>query len=79
VSDCLTCKWAKWTMTKHNPPRMKNGSAGTCTYPMTRVALPSAFRGSSYASTSPEVLERMKCYISRERPFVNCRVWEKAD
>lgn len=30
--DCLTCKFASWTMTKHNPPKINKLYAGTCNY-----------------------------------------------
>ena len=37
-NSCVSCKWAKFDMTKHSPPRAKG--PGSCEWPVPVIAWP---------------------------------------
>ena len=56
---CTTCKWAKFEMTNHNPPRQKLNQCGECCWPMPVVVAlplcmppPSTYRGAIWPNYS---------------------------
>lgn len=38
--SCTTCKWGRFEMTNHKPPRINPTRSGKCLYPEERIALP---------------------------------------
>jgi hypothetical protein len=67
---CGNCKWGRFKMTWHNPPRPQNGRAGECEWPMPTILFPLAVtRAVGYQEPS-------KGAVWPE--FANCPVWEKS-
>ncbi len=62
---CLNCKWAKWLMTSHNPPRIKTNSIGQCTFVATAVT-----------PMQQAAMMTVGYNIFSLHPHTDCAVWE---
>lgn len=76
ANNCLNCKFAKWSMTKHTPPRINLRYAGSCAYVVGPLPVPK--------SVNANELERLvNPYYGRavdpRSPHADCPVWEVAD
>lgn len=64
---CGTCKWGKFEMTKHDPPRIKD-RVGRCEWPLPDLLFPISMR-------SP--LEYRRGYVTPNGD--ECPTWEAKD
>src|SRR5690348_11691225 len=71
TGSCVTCRWAKWTMTRGARPRVNPNQYGECTYPDERIKLPSCEQ-SRYIGRD----HRGKIWF--KSPYINCATWEPA-
>jgi len=63
---CGTCRWAKWSMTKGDPPRIKRDAAVHCDWPFIAPVIPQAARFS------------YDVHYVTEKYGTECPVWEVA-
>ena len=62
---CTTCRWAKFSMTKHSKPRPIKGQHGECSWPIPKLPVVAISLESSMYS---------RRYIWPD--YENCPVWE---
>ena len=64
---CLNCKWARWTMTKHKPPRIVFNDFGSCTF---KPITPSSWM----CEKLPDSM-----MIFQANPYTDCAVWQASE
>lgn len=78
IGPCIACKWARFQMTNHKPPRVKQKQFGDCDWPVPEpppLAI-SVVRG-GYWYFFPEEGHTRKVHIWPD--YANCPVWEEKD
>ena len=79
--SCATCKFGSFEMTKHNPPRVKQGHAGQCVYDIAPAVsalfamLPEAVTADYYFRPVRNVLTTTSI-VAIPTWGVECPVWE---
>lgn len=75
-NDCTNCRWARWEMTNHTPPRINPRYHGRCHY---QTLIPLLPRASSLTSkTLNEKLNPTYGHVIWVQDgYVDCPAWEK--
>jgi hypothetical protein len=76
--SCRNCKYAQWTMTAHEKPRINKNYAGRCTYVVVLEQLPIP-AAANVRELSYILNPRQRHAIWAERPHTDCPVWEAKD
>ncbi len=45
---CGTCRWGRFEMTAHKPPKIKLGEPGECDFPLDSIAVPRSVGGKRF-------------------------------
>lgn len=74
--NCATCRYARWQMTNHNPPRVNSQKSGECTYKIDIDHLiPATVPAHVLDWTASRELENKKTAIWYRSPLSDCPVW----
>lgn len=65
---CITCKWSRFEMTSHKPPRVKRMLVGACEWPVPEAVQP-------LANSIKVTFNRIHIWPD----YTNCPVWEGKD
>ena len=81
--SCRDCRFARWQMTSHEPPRVNTKRSIRCECPPDRVTvvLPAAHdifnESRGHALTNPRTWGHMALWY--DRPYTDCATWEPKD
>lgn len=74
TSNCLNCKWAKWQMTAHTPPRINRNLHGQCIYRVGPLRVPKSVDANELERLVNPFRGRV---ILPRAPHADCPVWER--
>lgn len=77
ANSCLDCKYARWEMTKHDPPRINPRQPGRCTYHVGPLLVPKSVDANALESLVNPF--RGRPAIWADAPHVDCPTWERRE
>ena len=74
---CLDCKWARWEMTKHSPPKINHRQAGHCFCPPANwtVIVPATVRANDGFSDPTLLKPPYGNALWAREPYTDCPTW----